>query len=142
MPRVPLLPGWYDRPMTGSCFCGAVRYRVEGPPIQVEHCHCLHCRRTSGAAFVTWAVFAVSRYDIVEGTPREYEPRSGVVRTCCSSCGSQLSWQQRDAETIDVTVGTLDEPETLSPGWHVWDSRRLPWVKLDDDLPRYSERRK
>jgi len=129
--------------MTGGCFCGAVRYRAAGAPIQVEHCHCLHCRKTSGAPFVTWAVFKTSEFEVLTGAPHEYEPRPGVVRTCCSACGSQLTWQRRDQpETIDVTAGTLDRPEGLSPGWHVWWSRRLPWVHLDDGLPRHAERRR
>ncbi len=37
--------------MEGGCFCGAIRYQVDGPPRRVTHCHCLHCRRTSGAPF-------------------------------------------------------------------------------------------
>jgi hypothetical protein len=36
----------------GGCVCGGVRYRLEAAPTQVNDCHCLDCRRSSGAPFV------------------------------------------------------------------------------------------
>ncbi len=43
--------------INGGCMCGAVRYVGTGKPYNVTHCHCLDCRRSAGAAFVTWASF-------------------------------------------------------------------------------------
>jgi hypothetical protein len=40
---------------------------------------------------------------------------------------------------IDITIGSLDSPETLPPTLHYWDSKRLPWLHLADDLPRFPE---
>ena len=40
--------------MEGGCGCGAVRYSVTGPPKWASHCHCRDCRRTAGAAYVTY----------------------------------------------------------------------------------------
>ena len=41
----------------GGCLCGAIRYRVIAEPIARSICHCLSCRRASGAPSVAWAVF-------------------------------------------------------------------------------------
>ena len=39
-----------DEPVhAGGCLCGAVRYRISGPIDSV--CHCVMCRRSSGATF-------------------------------------------------------------------------------------------
>ena len=40
--------------MEGGCLCGAIRYRISGAPHRTTNCHCLHCRRSSGAPFLTW----------------------------------------------------------------------------------------
>ena len=33
---------------TGSCICGAVRFRVEGELPGPDACHCTICRKSSG----------------------------------------------------------------------------------------------
>lgn len=40
---------------------------------------------------------------------------------------------------IGVSLATLDAPGTLPPDCHIWVGARLPWVSLDDGLPRYDE---
>jgi len=123
----------------GGCFCGAVRYQAEGPPRRVTHCHCLHCRRTSGAPFLTWAEFDPEHFKIVKGTPARCETRPLVTRQFCAACGTQLTFQ--DAEepgSIDVTVASFDAPDEIIPEDHLWCDRMLPWIRLADQLPRYA----
>ena len=124
----------------GGCFCGAIRYRIDGRPRRVTHCHCRHCRRTSGAPFVTWAVFDEGALIFVLGSPKEYESRPGAMRSFCHKCGSPLTF--RDARTptsVDVTVGTLDTPEDVTPEDHVWSDRMISWLRIDDGLPRHGK---
>src|SRR5882672_9850687 len=129
-------------PRQGGCFCGAIRYRAAGAPVTVTHCHCLHCRRTSAAPFVTWAEFDLTGFAFTRGAPVRYLSRPTVTRTCCGRCGTQLTYRRDgNTKTIDVTVCSLDRPERLVPRDHVWHVRRLPWVRLADRLPRYRRRR-
>ncbi|HEY3174966.1 MAG TPA: GFA family protein [Candidatus Polarisedimenticolia bacterium] len=122
----------------GGCFCRAVRYRIEGAPRRVTHCHCLHCRRTSGAPFLTWAEFEAGAFTFVAGAPARFESRPLVTRRFCSSCGTQLTYQHAESPaTIDVTACSLDGPEEVAPADHVWSDRMLPWIRLADGLPRY-----
>ncbi len=124
--------------MEGGCFCGAVRYRIDGRPRQITHCHCSHCRRTSGAPFLTWVEFEAAGFEIVTGSPGRFESRPLVTRQFCGQCGTQLTHQHTDAtETISVTAGSLDHPEVVEPQNHVWCDRMLPWIELADELPRY-----
>jgi len=125
--------------MEGGCFCGALRYRIKGIPRRVTHCHCVHCRRTSGAPFVTWAEFSPAQFEFVTGTPGRCESRPKVTRQFCANCGTQLTYEHADEPgTIDVTAASLDAPDAVHPEDHVWCDRMLPWVQLSDGLPRYN----
>jgi hypothetical protein len=39
---------------TGGCVCGGTRYLLKSRPFALIDCHCIDCRRSEGAAFVTW----------------------------------------------------------------------------------------
>ena len=126
----------------GGCFCGALRYVVAGEPSQVTHCHCLHCRRLSGAAFVTWATFDPRNFRYIKGKPATCESRAGVTRSFCRECGSPIAYKADELrDEIDLTVCTFDDPESVKPVDHVWADRLISWVHLDDGLPRYHRRR-
>lgn len=128
--------------LTGGCFCGAIKYRVDGDPGHVTHCHCLDCRRTGATAFVTWVEFDPRAFAYTRGTPGRYATRPGVERTFCTQCGTQLTFQSQEHPSgLDVTVGSLDAPERITPQDHTWSERMLPWIHLDDGLPRHPRRR-
>lgn len=126
----------------GGCFCGAIRYRIDGHPRRVTSCHCLHCRKTSGAPFLTWAEFDPARFEIVKGDPGRCGSRPLVTRQFCSSCGTQLTYQHaEEPDTIDVTAASFDAPDAFTPEDHVWCDRMLHWIRLADGLPRYGRSR-
>ena len=128
--------------MEGGCLCGGIRYRVSGD-CGVTHCHCIHCRKLGGTAFVTWVEAARSNFDWLQGQPAEFTPRPGVTRSFCANCGSPLTYQNHEyPDSIDVTAGSLDDPSGLEPDDHVWFDRRLPWLQIGDDLPRYGRGRR
>lgn len=123
---------------TGGCFCGAVRYAITGPLRDASHCHCSSCRRTAGAPLVTWATYPRGAFRLTRGTPRELRSSPPVTRTFCGACGTPLTYLTRDEpEWIDVTVISLDDPDAVTPDDHIWTEHRLPWLDLDDDLPRW-----
>lgn len=123
----------------GGCLCGAVRYRVTGAPSWTGNCHCTSCRKASGAAFITYAVFPELRFEVVKGEPALYQSSPGVERTFCGRCGTTLTYRaDRFPGDIQITVASLDRPEDMPPANHVWTSERLAWVHLADDLPQYS----
>jgi len=127
----------------GGCLCGAVRYRAHGPAYGITHCHCKTCRHASGAPFVTWAGFDTDKFTFTKREPASYASSASVRRTFCSNCGTALTYQRADVpSSIDVTLGSMDEPETLTPQDHTWTESRLSWIFLDDQLPAYLRERK
>jgi hypothetical protein len=122
----------------GGCLCGAIRYRAWGKASGITHCHCRICRRASGAPFVTWAGFDADKFVFTHGYPTSFSSSDHVVRTFCNQCGSSLTYQRLDLpNSIDVTLGSLDEPEAINPGDHTWTESQLSWIAMADSLPRY-----
>ncbi|MDO8697565.1 MAG: GFA family protein, partial [Pseudomonas sp.] len=42
-------------------------------------------------------------------------------------------------DSLDVTVATLDHPEAAPAERHIWVKNRLPWLRLDPQLPEEDE---
>ena len=124
-------------PARGGCFCGAIRYEASGAPREVSHCHCSMCRRVSGAPVVTWATYPLAALRWTQGTPATLRSSPPVSRSFCSACGTALAFYTADEPAwIDVTVASMDEAAALTPDDHIWHDDRLPWLVIDDDLPR------
>ena len=117
---------------TGSCLCGAVAYEVEGEPLRVGLCHCADCRKSSGSAFVFFAVW-----------PRPAFSHGGEIasfagRSFCPVCGSRL-FCLRDDEA-EIRLGSLDSPPTdLAPGYEVWIKRRELWLHPLSGADQFAE---
>ena len=125
----------------GGCLCGAIRYEGVGEPYNVTHCHCEDCRKSAGAPFVTWASFRRDNFQFTDGRPREIA-WAGRIRSFCATCGSELTFMsQPDANDIDVTVATFDQPEIVAPSDHIWTEDRISWIKLADNLPIHARGR-
>ena len=113
----------------GGCFCGAIRYEILDKPDEILICHCPDCRRATGAQSVAWIFLPVSNYRMVRGEPAQYASSPGVVRKFCSQCGTTISWEgEKQPGRIDVTVGSLDEPEQFAPTRAVYRRHKLPWA--------------
>ncbi len=130
------------KPFTGGCLCGHIRYQANGKPSDATHCHCELCRRSSGAAFVSWATFRSADFAFTKGKPARFDSSEIAVRQFCPNCGTQLTFQfHRSPQSIDITLASMDDPGEITPQDHIWTKRQLPWIKLADELPRHAESR-
>jgi len=128
--------------LTGGCLCGAVRYTADGVPFNATICHCSMCRRAAGAPMVAW--FSVPRAGLrfTAGTPTRFASSAHATRSFCPRCGTPLTFASaRHPDEIDITTCSLDDPAAMPPADHTRCSGRLAWVRLDDGLPAYQERR-
>ena len=124
----------------GGCFCGAVRYEITGPLVNQTVCHCLGCKRSSGAGALPWITVKTAGFKVTQGTLAEVRsnkfPKAtcdghGGVRTFCSKCGTPISFKGdgRADKEVDITVGSLDNPKDFSPTEDVFAEQRLAWIK-------------
>ena len=124
----------------GGCQCGAIRYRVTGEPVFTAICHCTMCRRANAAPAVAWAMFPNEQLALTKGEPTIYKSSPDAERGFCAKCGSQINFRAEYIPgLVDLTIGSLDDPEGIRPSMHYWDTKRLSWVVFDDELPKYPE---
>ena len=114
---------------TGGCFCGKIKYEFEGDDMPVANCHCTMCRRTSGAPYVTWLVVPVDQFQYTAGAPKELNSSKDGSRYFCDSCGTPVTCiNASHPEIVDVTLGSLDEPDRFPPTLEFYEDSRLSFV--------------
>lgn len=124
--------------LTGGCVCGGTRYVLEEAPVSLGDCHCVDCRRSAGAPYVTWGSVRPNALTLARGEVRKV-PFANRVRHFASCCGTHLFFDEGgDPEWIDVTIASLDDPARFPPEKAVWIEDKLPWVQLDPRLPAYA----
>ncbi len=124
----------------GGCLCGAVRYQLNGEPAHegAGYCHCRRCQRSSGAPVVAWVTYPKTSVHILQGTPKRYQSSQKTIREFCPNCGTPLFfWYTEGPEDIDITIASLDHPDAVPPRYHIWTSSQIPWLTIQDELPRY-----
>ena len=128
--------------LTGGCYCGQVRYETGETPFHETICHCPDCRRIAGTPTVAWFSVPVASLRFTAGEPVRFNSSPGVMRGFCGRCGTHLTFQQADLpDEIDVTIGSLDEPDQVTPRDHTRTRNKLAWDKLGDGLPAFADAR-
>lgn len=118
-------------PITGGCYCGKVRFQASGATLHQANCHCANCRRAAGAQAVAWITVKLLDFAWTTGDPKRYKTDTGAYRTFCDSCGTSLTYENDDRPNeIDVTTGSLDDPEHFPPNRDVFAEEKLSWVDL------------
>jgi hypothetical protein len=118
----------------GGCFCGNIKYEFEPGDYRVADCHCTMCRRTSGAPYVTWVVVPEDKFSYTssqpEGKPVILKSSKNAQREFCSACGTPLVFRDTERSgTVDITVGSLREPEAFPPEKDVCADTKLSWLR-------------
>lgn len=125
--------------VSGSCFCGAIGFRINLPTLFCGHCHCSMCRRSHGAGFVTWFAVPRSQFSLERGQAELVRFRSSDhgSRSFCIRCGSSLFCESsRHPDQVDIVLANMDGPIDRLPQVHIYFDDRAAWVAADDGLPR------
>ncbi len=116
--------------LSGSCYCGAVRFVVDSPtPYPYQACYCSICRKTAGGGGYAINLGGDSSSLRVEGednvttfhaevkNPEDEEARTSPARRhFCSLCGSALwLYDPRWAELVHPFASAIDTPLPKPP---------------------------
>lgn len=127
----------------GSCSCRKVRYRMNAKPLIVHACHCRQCQRVTGSAFVMNALIERTKVDLLYGDMQStHFPGTFHTAFFCRECATFV-WSEYKSGRFDdcwfIRVGTLDEPDLLPPGVHIYVESKQPWVIIPDEIPAYEK---
>jgi hypothetical protein len=126
--------------LSGGCWCGAVRYRVEDEFLYAWNCHCSRCRAATGSAFKALAGIERSKLEIVEGADALLVVGDDVLNdTRCAACGSFLFSVVRGGRYVHVGMGSLRDVPRIRVTAHIFVGSKAPWFEIADDLPQFHE---
>jgi hypothetical protein len=122
----------------GSCLCGGVRFEVDERQIfLINNCHCVNCRKVSGAAYGTFLQVAGSGFHWISGEELvgTFESSPGNFRAFCRVCGSRAPQSRDRAEHATVPAGSLDGDPGAKPHINMFTASKAPWHTIDNSLP-------
>lgn len=127
-----------DKPYTGGCQCGALRYEATADPVYAGHCYCEDCRRTSGSGFSPFMAFRASDLKLTGPTAQAYctaARGNKTTRNFCATCHS-LVFGGEDGidEVLNIYAGTLDEPSRFAPKIAIMTQGKPDWALIPEGL--------
>jgi hypothetical protein len=131
-----------DLPLTGTCQCGSIHYKITQSPIVTLVCHCIDCQKLSAGAFSLTMAINREAFELIRGNLKSWErpTASGGTAICffCGDCGNRIYHENPEMpEVLRLKPGTLDDTAFINPDAHVWTKRAQPWVVIPPGIPRY-----
>ena len=130
----------------GSCLCGDVKYKIEGPIKAFQYCHCSRCRKATGSAHASNLFVHPDKFKWLKGKDSvgryEQPDTKYFANNFCKNCGSTLPWLVQTGVNVVVPAGTLDDDPELQPQQNIFWENRAPWYKSCDDLLKHDQRPK
>ena len=121
---------------SGSCLCGAVRYRVNGPLRSIVMCHCTQCRRMTGHFLAATAARRGDFELLAASELRWFEASPAARRGFCARCGSTLFWEAKGGDYLSIAAGSLDDSSGLTTAWHIFVADKGHYYDIEPGIPQ------
>ncbi|KKC39770.1 aldehyde-activating protein [Devosia epidermidihirudinis] len=125
----------YALEVSGGCQCGAVRYHTTEMMDNSHICHCRMCQKAVGNVFA--ALVAAPRETLVwtRGTPARFRSSDHVDRGFCRDCGTPLFYDDITGNRVNLTIGSLDNPDLFPPGANTGQEGEVSWFRSLTSIP-------
>ena len=123
----------------GECFCGSVRYRIDGGLKNARSCHCSRCRRAfSGAASAYAELAEPGSFTWLAGEEKlsRYQSPQDWGLGFCGTCGSTLCGFYKGA-VHGVTLGCVTGDPGVEIGAHIFVGSKAPWDHIGGEAPQF-----
>ena len=137
----PLFGDAIEKPIvtTGRCVCGSVRFEGNQAAVGTGFCHCRICQRSTGAPVFAWTAFPLDAVKFSREKLKYHRISLIAEQGFCENCGSPVVWRSlkpKPADYMVIATTCLENPEDYAPTWHQGVESQLPWLEIQDDLPR------
>ncbi len=126
-----------DQVHHGSCYCGAVKVSVEGPPAAAAYCHCQDCRKWHSAPINAWSIWPDAKVQI-DGPVITSTVSEQSRRVSCKKCGGCVANLKPAVNMTVIYPMTLAGPEAtfrFDPQFHIFYNERV--MDVSDGLPKF-----
>jgi hypothetical protein len=129
--------------MEGRCYCGKLRYRVEGQPQMRGQCHCRECQYLSGGAPNIFLVMAPDGFRYLQGQPKHHRREdlpNAVTREFCADFGTHIASRRPDSGMLILKAGTLDDPNAFGPPQvAIFTCDKQPFHHIPEGMPNFDK---
>jgi hypothetical protein len=124
----------------GRCLCGALRYEISGPFIDMVHCHCSMCRKHHGTPFGTGLGVRRKHFQWLAGEDEviRYRATAAFERPFCRCCGATVPAESHHADSLHVPAGLLDGEIGARPRTHIFVASKASFDTITDALPQFA----
>ncbi len=132
-----------DGIVRGSCLCGAIKFHVLSPFLEVHNCHCSRCRQARAAAHASNGFVHMDDVVFTQGEEHiaSYKLTAAKFFThvFCDICGSVLPRVDSQRKFAVVPLGSLDDDPGCKPADNIYVGNKAGWYDITDNLPAYEE---
>ena len=129
---------------TGGCSCGAIRYEIDSPPVEMADCQCRQCQRRSGTGHGSYVSFMSRAAVKLTGQAREWDVTGdgGTLKrhAFCPACGSPVFLTiPAVPDLFIVHAASLDDPSVYRPQHVLYRSSAYAWDAVDPNVPAFEK---
>lgn len=129
--------------LTGGCFCGALRFAIDGQNWMRGLCLCRTCQKISGGAGNLFIGMEAKDFRYTSGEPRRFchpGTSDAPTREFCGECGVHIAARSPKApDGLIVKVGALDDPAAFEgPTLVVWTEEKQAFHHLPAGVPAFA----
>jgi len=124
--------------ITGECFCGEIKYKVEGGLHDARSCHCSRCRKAFSSQASAYALVKEGEFEWMCGEDllTSYIGEHGFGLQFCSKCGSTLVGVYKDSVN-GVTLGCVNGDPQIQLSRHIYVDSKASWELIADGVPQF-----
>lgn len=126
---------------TGECYCGAIRYQIDGALKTARACHCSRCRKVFGGASSAYGELGkVEGFSWISGQQQltQHTAANGWGIGFCRVCGSTLC-VLFEGQVQGVTLGTVNGDPGVQLSMHIFVGSKAPWDHIGGSAPQFAE---
>lgn len=124
-----------NKPLEGGCQCGRIRYRSDVHFDNSHICHCRMCQKAVGNIFAALVATPADRLHWLKEKPETFASSDIAVRGFCKACGTPLFYEEIGANRINMTIGSLDNPNNFTPKSQIGIESKVSWCDALPQLP-------
>jgi hypothetical protein len=126
--------------ITGECFCGGIKYQVNGALRDARSCHCSRCRKAFSAQASAYALVEPQEFKWLSGQSllTSYVGAHDFGLLFCSQCGSTLCGIYNGA-IHGVTLGCINGDPKIVIGRHIYVGSKAAWEIIPEGVTQFRE---